>query len=113
MQAAEHEGLTLAPERLRLQRLEHLAPQRHQFLRQAELSQALEPLRQQIGQQAAQQIDLQQRHEQLQQQLLDAGAALAVLRLTFSELEPPPALLADAINRFKIKQNLDTLSVKC
>lgn len=33
---------------------------------------------------------------------------VAVLRQTFSELEPPPALLADTITRFKIKQELGT-----
>ncbi|MBK5540931.1 AAA family ATPase [Pseudomonas sp. TH05] len=104
LQAAEHEGQTLAPERLRLQRLEHLAPQRHQFLRQAELSQALEPLRQQIGQQAAQQIDLQQRHEQLQQQLLDAGAALAQAQSQHSDSVP---LLREA---FAEQGNLSRLS---
>ncbi|QZI73259.1 AAA family ATPase [Pseudomonas protegens] len=76
LQQAEQEAQTLAPERLRLQRLEQLAPQRHQFLRQIELRQALEPLRQQIEQQAAQQVELQQRHQQLQQHVLDADSAL-------------------------------------
>lgn len=76
LQQAEQEAQTLAPERLRLQRLEQLAPQRHQFLRQIELRQALEPLGQQIEQQAAQQVELQQRHQQLQQHVLDANSAL-------------------------------------
>ncbi|NBF13500.1 AAA family ATPase [Pseudomonas sp. Fl4BN1] len=76
LQVAEQQAQALAPERLRLQRLEQLAPQRHQFLRQAELEQSVAPLRQQIQQQAHQQTELQQRQEPLQQQLLDAGSAL-------------------------------------
>jgi len=108
LQAAELEGQTLAPERLRLQRLEQLAPQRHQFLRQAELSQTLEPLRQQIGQRAAQQNDLQQRHAQLQQQLLDAGAALTQAQGQHSASAP---LLREAFaeqgNLSRLSQSLD------
>jgi len=77
LQAAEQHALALAPERLRLQRLEQLAPQRHQFLRQAELEASVPPLRQQIQQQLEQQGQLQQQQEHLQQQLLDAGHALS------------------------------------
>ena len=71
LQAAEQDAQALAPERLRLQRLEQLAPQRHQFLRQAELGASLLPLRQQIQQQVEQQGALQQQQERLQQQLQD------------------------------------------
>lgn len=88
LQQAEQQALTLAPERLRLQRLEQLAPQRHQFLRQIELHQALEPLRQQIEQQAAQQVELQQRHQQQQQQVLDAGSALTQAQSQHSDSVP-------------------------
>ncbi|MFJ7141388.1 AAA family ATPase [Pseudomonas protegens] len=88
LQQAEQQALSLAPERLRLQRLEQLAPQRHQFLRQIELHQALEPLRQQIEQQAAQQVELQQRHQQQQQQVLDAGSALTQAQSQHSDSVP-------------------------
>lgn len=88
LQQAEQQALALAPERLRLQRLEQLAPQRHQFLRQIELHQALEPLGQQIEQQAAQQVELQQRHQQLQQHVLDADSALTQAQSQHSDSAP-------------------------
>ncbi|RXU58543.1 chromosome segregation protein SMC [Pseudomonas protegens] len=88
LQQAEQQALALAPERLRLQRLEQLAPQRHQFLRQIELHQALEPLGQQIEQQAAQQVELQQRHQQLQQHVLDADSALTQAQSQHSDSVP-------------------------
>ncbi|PUA43031.1 chromosome segregation protein SMC [Pseudomonas protegens] len=88
LQQAEQQALALAPERLRLQRLEQLAPQRHQFLRQIELHQALEPLGQQIEQQAAQQVELQQRHQQLQQHVLDADSALTMAQSQHSDSAP-------------------------
>ena len=88
LQQAEQQALALASERLRLQRLEQLAPQRHQFLRQIELHQALEPLGQQIEQQAAQQVELQQRHQQLQQQVLDADSALTQAQGQHSDSVP-------------------------
>ncbi|WP_085598335.1 MULTISPECIES: AAA family ATPase [unclassified Pseudomonas] len=77
LQEAEAEAKVLAPERLRLERLEQLAPQRHQFLRQVELSATLEPLRQRIEQQQAQQAQLQQQQATHQQQVQDSTASLA------------------------------------
>ncbi|SEN16491.1 exonuclease SbcC [Pseudomonas sp. ok272] len=67
----------LAFERLNLVRLEHLAPQRHQFARQAELNAQLTPLAASIQQHSAQHDELQQRQSQLQQRLTAAQAALA------------------------------------
>lgn len=88
LQQAEQQAQTLAPQRLRLQRLEQLAPQRHQFLRQIELQQALQPLRQQIEQQAAHQLEQQQQHQQLQQRVLDAGEALTRAQNQHSDSAP-------------------------
>jgi len=64
-------------ERIRLTRLEQLAPQRHQFARQAELKRQLTPLGEQIQQQRQQQNAEQQRLGELEQQLSTAQAALA------------------------------------
>ncbi len=77
LQAAEQQAQALAPERLRLQRLEQLAPQRHQFLRMAELEATLPPLRLQIQQQVEQQGQLNQQQQHLQQQLQEADSALS------------------------------------
>lgn len=103
LQAAEQDAQALAPERLRLQRLEQLAPQRHQFLRQAELGASLLPLRQQIQQQVEQQGALQQQQERLQQQLQDAGTALSQAQEQHSTSAP---LLREA---FAEQANLERL----
>jgi exonuclease SbcC len=60
-----------------LSRLEHLAPQRHQFARQAELGTLLTPLAEQIQQHIEQQTALHTRQEQAQAQQAAAQAALA------------------------------------
>jgi exonuclease SbcC len=67
---------SLAGERLQLTRLEQLAPQRHQFARQAELSARLTPLAAQIEQSTRQQTELNQRQAQLE---LSLGAAQSSL----------------------------------
>ncbi|MDB6143211.1 MAG: chromosome segregation protein [Pseudomonas sp.] len=63
-------------ERLNLTRLEQLAPQRHQFARQAELSAQLTPLATQIQQHQKQQTELHTRQTQLETTRVEAGAAL-------------------------------------
>lgn len=63
-------------ERLNLSRLEHLAPQRHQFARQAELVAQLSPLAAQIQQYLQQQSELQTQQEQLEKTRVAAHAAL-------------------------------------
>lgn len=60
-----------------LSRLEHLAPQRHQFARQVELGTLLTPLAAQIQQHREQQTALHTRQEQAQAQQVAAQAALA------------------------------------
>jgi DNA repair protein SbcC/Rad50 len=63
-------------ERLNLTRLEQLAPQRHQFARQAELTAQLSPLAMQIHQHQQQQNELHARQTQLETTRVEAGAAL-------------------------------------
>ncbi|MGY2374138.1 AAA family ATPase [Pseudomonas sp. SDO524_S393] len=65
------------PQRQDLSRLEQLAPQRHQFARQAELGSLLVPLAVQIQQHTEQQSVLHTRQSQAQQQQSLAGTALA------------------------------------
>ena len=60
-----------------LSRLEHLAPQRHQFARQVELGTLLTPLAAQIQQHREQQTALHTRQEQAHAQQVAAQAALA------------------------------------
>lgn len=60
-----------------LNRLEHLAPQRHQFARQVELGTLLTPLAAQIQQHREQQTALHTRQEQAHAQQVAAQAALA------------------------------------
>lgn len=64
-------------QRLDLSRLEQLAPQRHHFARQAELTTQLQPLAAQIQQHLEQQVTLHTRQDQLQQQQADVQTALA------------------------------------
>jgi exonuclease SbcC len=67
---------SLAGERLKLTRLEQLAPQRHQFARKTELTAQLTPLAAQIQQHTQQQTELNARQAQLEQSLSAAQTAL-------------------------------------
>ncbi|CRM91311.1 Nuclease SbcCD subunit C [Pseudomonas sp. 22 E 5] len=77
LQRAEAEWAGQGQQRQDLSRLEQLAPQRHHFARQAQLSALLTPLAAQIQQHIEQQSALQLRQEQAQQQQAAAQAALA------------------------------------
>ncbi|MHC8320622.1 AAA family ATPase [Pseudomonas sp. GB2N2] len=74
--AAQQDWQSLTGERLKLTRLEQLAPQRHQFARQIELAHQLTPLAAQIQQHTQQQQDLQARQIELEQNLIAAHTAL-------------------------------------
>jgi len=63
-------------ERLKLTRLEQLAPQRHQFARKTELTAQLTPLAAQIQLHTQQQQELTERQAQLEQSLSSAHTAL-------------------------------------
>ena len=63
-------------ERLKLTRLEQLAPQRHQFARKTELTAQLTPLAEQIQHHTQQQQELTLRQAQLEQSLSSAHTAL-------------------------------------
>ncbi len=63
-------------ERLKLTRLEQLAPQRHQFARKTELTAQLTPLAAQIQQHMQQQQELTERQTRLEQSLSSAHTAL-------------------------------------
>lgn len=80
LQQAQADWNALADERLKLVRLEQLAPQRHQFIRQTELNRQLEPLTAQIQQLTQQQIDLHAQQAELEKALDDAQQALASAR---------------------------------
>lgn len=77
LQQAQQHWDSLGPQRQDLSRLDQLAPQRHHFLRQAELSTLLTPLALQIQQHIDQQVTLHARQEQTQQQQVAAQAALS------------------------------------
>ena len=80
LQQAEADWNALADERLKLTRLEQLAPQRHQFIRQAELTRLLAPLVIQVQQLDQQRIDLNEQQAQLEKSLAAAQQALAAAR---------------------------------
>jgi exonuclease SbcC len=67
---------SLSGERLKLTRLEQLAPQRHQFARKIELTARLTPLAEQIQQHTQQQAQLNERQAQLEHILSAAQVAL-------------------------------------
>ncbi|UWF51726.1 chromosome segregation protein SMC [Pseudomonas sp. N3-W] len=107
-----------AGERLKLTRLEQLAPQRHQFARQTELSAQLTPLAVQIQQHIAQQTALNERQTQLEQSLSDANTALStaqhqhsisapLLRQAFEEQNTLARLGKDASLSADIKQQAE------
>ncbi|WP_426141732.1 AAA family ATPase [Pseudomonas sp. DWP3-1-2] len=91
-------------QRLTLARLEQLAPQRHQFLRQTELTAQLNPLAAQIQQQLGQQSDLQTRQAQQQQACVQAQAASLKAQQQHSDASP---LLRQA---FDIQNNVARLT---
>ena len=77
LQSAQTHWEALASERLRLTRLEQLAPQRHQFARKAEVDALLTPLAAQIALQTQQHGELGERQTLLEQQLGSARIALS------------------------------------
>ncbi|AMS22325.1 chromosome segregation protein SMC [Pseudomonas synxantha] len=77
LQQAQQHWDSQGRQRQDLGRLDQLAPQRHHFLRQAELDTLLTPLAAQIQQHIDQQAALHVRQEQSQQQQVAAHAALA------------------------------------
>ena len=102
-----------------LSRLDQLAPQRHQFARQAELSQLLSPLATQIQQHLEQQATLHTRQEQAQQQQATAHTALAdalknqgdavpLLRQAFEAQSTLAHLTKDLAKRVDDKQQHET-----
>ncbi|MBD9586212.1 AAA family ATPase [Pseudomonas sp. PDM03] len=74
--SARQDWENLASDRLKLTRLEQLAPQRHQFARKTELTAQLTPLAAQIQQHTGQEQDLQTRQTQLEHSLSAAQTAL-------------------------------------
>ncbi|MGF6162421.1 exonuclease SbcC [Pseudomonas sp. 2725] len=77
LQSAQTHWEALASERLRLTRLEQLAPQRHQFARKAEVDALLTPLATQIALQTQQHGELGERQTLLEHQLSSARIALS------------------------------------
>ena len=88
LQAAEQGWEQLAEQRLDLQRLERLAPQRHQFHRQQVLAAQLAPLAAELADQQRQQADLHVRTGELEQALEAARQALAHSQAQHSENAP-------------------------
>lgn len=76
LESAEQQWQQMAGQRLDLQRLERLAPQRHQFHRLQSLAAQLLPLLAEIDQQQQQQSALQRRTEEQEQALAGARQAL-------------------------------------
>ncbi|MFP0197889.1 AAA family ATPase [Pseudomonas sp. PHC1] len=88
LRSAEHERESLADERLKLTRLEQLAPQRHQFARKTELDALLTPLAEQINAHTRQQGELAERQTRLEQDLAAAQIALTQAQTQQSDSAP-------------------------
>ena len=104
LQQAQLQWDAQSGERLNLARLEQLAPQRHQFLRQTELTAQLTPLANQIEQHIRQQSELHTRQTQLQQTCVEAQAASIKAQQQHSNAAP---LLRQA---FDIQSNVARLA---
>lgn len=117
-QSAQTHWESLAGERLKLARLEQLAPQRHQFARKAQVDALLTPLVAQIAQHTQQQGELGERQTQLEQQLDAARIALneaqqrqsdgvPLLRQAFEEQSTLARLARDTAQRAEEKHNAE------
>ncbi|MGX0889979.1 exonuclease SbcC [Pseudomonas sp. ADAK2 TE3594] len=118
LQSAQQHWESLAGERLKLTRLEQLAPQRHQFARKTELTAQLTPLAAQIQQHTQQQNELTERQTQLEQSLSTVQTALAqaqsqhtssapLLRQAFEEQSTLARLVKDASLSADLKQQAE------
>ncbi|OOG15256.1 AAA family ATPase [Pseudomonas sp. C9] len=108
----------LADQRLKLTRLEQLAPQRHQFARTTELTTQLTPLAAQIQQHIEQQTALNERQAQLEASLSAAQAALVeaqsqhtanapLLRQAFEEQSTLARLVKETATSADLKQHAE------
>ncbi|WP_432669525.1 AAA family ATPase [Pseudomonas umsongensis] len=88
LHSARHTWESLAGERLKLTRLEQLAPQRHQFARKAEVDSLLTPLAEQIAQHTRQHGELSERQALLEQQLGATRIALGEAQQRHTECAP-------------------------
>ena len=118
LHSAQQHWNSLAGERLKLTRLEQLAPQRHQFARKTELTAQLTPLAAQIQQHTQQQSELTERQTQLEQSLSTAQTALSqaqsqhtssapLLRQAFEEQSALARLVKDASLSADLKQQAE------
>jgi exonuclease SbcC len=119
LQQAQAEWDSQARQRQDLSRLDQLAPQRHQFVRHAELGTLLSPLAAQIQLHIEQQAALHTRQEQAQQQQAQAQATLAhalksqgeagpLLHQAFAEQNTLAHLTKDLAKRSEDKQQQET-----
>ena len=88
LQSSQQQWQGLAGERLKLTRLEQLAPQRHQFARKTELDAQLTPLAAQVAIHTRQHGELSERQTQLEQTLESAKNALGEAQQRHSESAP-------------------------
>ncbi|KAA8740404.1 chromosome segregation protein SMC [Pseudomonas koreensis] len=88
LHSAQQQWEGLSGERLKLTRLEQLAPQRHQFARKTELDVQLTPLAAQIAAHTQQHGELNERQTQLEQALDAAKIALSEAQQRHSESAP-------------------------
>lgn len=118
LQSAQQHWDSLSGERLKLTRLEQLAPQRHQFARKTELTAQLTPLAAHIQQHVQQQTGLNARQVQLEHSLSAAKTALAaaqsqhshsapLLRQAFEEQSTLARLVKDASLSADLKQQAE------
>lgn len=118
LQSAQTQWQNLAGERLKLTRLEQLAPQRHQFARKAEIDAQLTPLAAHIAGHTRQHAELAERQTQLEQQLGAARIALSqaqqqqtdsapLLRQAFEEQSTLARLAKDTALGAETKHNAE------
>ena len=116
--SAQQHSDNLQGERLNLLRLEHLAPQRHQFARQQALSSQLAPLADRISVLHQQHDEQQARQQQLHEQQLGAQEGLAhalarqsesapLLRQAFAEQNSLTRLSQELANCQTLKQQAE------
>jgi exonuclease SbcC len=89
LQTAQQYWESQAGEHLKLTRLDQLAPQRHQFARQTELTVQITPLAAQITRQSQQQTELTERQTQLEQILSAAQTTLVEAQRQHTASGPP------------------------